>query len=106
MSNDENSRASSDIKRTFDDVVGFIKEHPRLALPLGVGVAILALATMFKTLIDGFDWVYTAWHMEGVLWVVGIVVVVSLGSIFLTGAALSPRPVIKPFPASYRAGES
>jgi len=99
MSNDENRRNASGILSSFEEIIRLIAEYPRLSLPAGVLLAIFWLASVFKTLIDGFEWAYKQWGFYGVLVVVTIIALLSLLSICLVSLAIAARPVIKPFPA-------
>ena len=67
MSNDENRRNASGILSSFEEIIRLIAEYPRLSLPAGVLLAIFWLASVFKTLIDGFEWAYKQWGFYGVL---------------------------------------
>ena len=46
------------IKSSLPDIKGLISEYPNLALPIGVFISLLGLATIIKTLVDGFTWAY------------------------------------------------
>lgn len=78
-----------------------IGEYPKLALPTGVFVALLGLATVLKTLIDGFTWAHTHWGYPGVAYVLGAAIALLLITIPLMNFLISPRPEIQYFPKPY-----
>jgi hypothetical protein len=53
MDKDDNSRSPGNIRASLNDALDLISEYPKLALPVGVVLALFGLATVFKTLIDG-----------------------------------------------------
>ncbi len=60
------------IKSSVPDIKRLINEYPHLALPVGVFISLLGLATIIKTLIEGFTWAYAAGGgMQGVIWALG-----------------------------------
>jgi len=78
-----------------------IAEYPKLALPIGVFISLIGLATIFKTLIDGFTWAYTQGGYLGVFCAIGGSVVVLFLAIIFINMALKPRPEIQDFPTPY-----
>lgn len=94
----------TDIRETTSPLQGItrlISEYPKLALPAGVLIALLGLATVLKTLIDGFNWAYNQWGYPGVAYVVGAAILLSLIIIPIIDFLISPRPEIQYFPNPY-----
>jgi ABC-type amino acid transport substrate-binding protein/gamma-glutamylcyclotransferase (GGCT)/AIG2-like uncharacterized protein YtfP len=98
MNAEERQQARGNIRSSLEDVFWLLSEYPKLALPLGVVVALFGLATIFKTLIDGFRWAYDAWQVRGVIGIGGAIALTSLVAVRLVSRAIAPRPVLKPFP--------
>jgi hypothetical protein len=48
------------IKPSVPDIKRLIAEYPNLALPVGVFISLVGLATIIKTLIEGFTWAHEA----------------------------------------------
>src|SRR5262245_22324697 len=116
MDTDENSRKPGKFRESLNDALGLISEYPRLALPVGVMFALFTLASVSKTLIDGFGWAYSVGGILGAdgfgwaNWVGGIFGVCLVGGIFATVSAvvirivkgaIAPRPTIQPLPDHY-----
>lgn len=89
------------IKLSVPDIKRLIAEYPNLALPVGVFISLLGLATIIKTLIEGFTWAYEAGGYPAVVWSLGGSVVVLGLAIMLVNRALRPRPEIADFPTPY-----
>jgi ABC-type amino acid transport substrate-binding protein/gamma-glutamylcyclotransferase (GGCT)/AIG2-like uncharacterized protein YtfP len=108
MSKEDNSLSQGSIRASLNDILDdLITQYPRLALPVGVVLALVALATVCKTFIDGFGWAYSVGERLGVGGPVGVCLV---GGSFAVASALvlrvvrsaiAPRPIIKPLPAHY-----
>ena len=101
MNNDENSPRPGKFRESLNDALGLISEYPRLALPVGVLFALFGLASVSKTLIDGFGWAYSVGGILGVCVVGGIFAAVSAVVIRIVKGAIAPRPTIQPLPAHY-----
>ena len=63
--------------------------------------ALFTLASVSKTLIDGFGWAYPVGGILGVCVVSGIFATVSAVVIGIVKGAIAPRPTIQPLPAHY-----
>jgi len=94
-------RDPDQIKPSVPDIKRLITEYPNLALPVGVFIALLGLATIIKTLIEGFTWAYEADGYSGIAWSLGGSILVLVIAITLVNRALSPRPEIADFPTPY-----
>jgi ABC-type amino acid transport substrate-binding protein len=92
---------SNEIKNSLLDIKGLIEQYPNLALPIGVFIALLSLATIIKTLIDGFSWAHTEWGYVGVLFVVVSSVIILICGVYMANRALKPRPMIEHFQTPY-----
>ncbi len=91
---------SHSIESPVEKIKSLILEYPKLALPVGVLAALIGLATIFKTLIDGFMWA-SQWGAFGVLLVIGGSIGVLWISMWWINRVLRPRPKIIPFPKPY-----
>ena len=91
---------SRPIESPVEKIKGLILEYPKLALPVGVFVALIGLATIFKTLIDGFTWA-SQWGTVGVILALGGSISVLWISMWWINRVLRPRPKILPFPNPY-----
>lgn len=91
----------TEITSPVPELKRLIAEYPSLSLPLGVFISLLGLATIFKTLIDGFTWAYTQGGNLGVFYAIGGSCVVLLLAIIIINKALRPRPEIQDFPTPY-----
>jgi ABC-type amino acid transport substrate-binding protein len=89
------------IKSSVPDIKRLISEYPHLALPVGVFISLLGLATIIKTLIQGFTWAHEAGGIQGVIWALGGSIVVLVIAITIINRALRPRPEIEGFPTPY-----
>lgn len=94
LDTDQTKSAVPELKR-------LIAEHPKFALPVGVSISLIGLATIIRTLIDGFTWAYTQAGYMGVLWAMGGSIVVLAIAITIIDRALMPRPEIQDFPTPY-----
>ena len=88
-------------KPAVPDIKKLIAEYPSLALPVGVFIALLGLATIIKTLIEGFKWAYDAGGYFGVALSFGGSIFILGIAIALVNRALSPRPKIVDCPTPY-----
>jgi len=91
---------SHPIESPIEKVKSLILEYPKMALPVGVFVALIGLATIFKTLIDGFTWA-SQWGVLGVSLAIGGSIGVLWVSMWWMNRVLRPRPKILPFPKPY-----
>jgi ABC-type amino acid transport substrate-binding protein/gamma-glutamylcyclotransferase (GGCT)/AIG2-like uncharacterized protein YtfP len=101
MNKDENSPRPGKYRESLNDALSLISEYPRLALPVGVVFALLGLASVSKTLIDGFGWAYSAGGIPGVCIVGAFFAAASAVVIWIVKGAIAPRPTIQPLPAHY-----
>lgn len=99
MNKDENSLRPGKFRESLNDALGLISEYPRLALPVGVVFALFTLASVSKTLIDGFGWAYSVGGILGVCLVGGIFATASAVIIRIVKGAIAPRPTLQPLPA-------
>jgi ABC-type amino acid transport substrate-binding protein/gamma-glutamylcyclotransferase (GGCT)/AIG2-like uncharacterized protein YtfP len=109
MIKDHNSRSHGNIRASLNDALDLISEYPRLALPVGVVLALFVLATVCKTLIDGFGWAYSLGETVriggiriggflGVGLVGGIFALASAVVLRIVKGAIAARPTIQPLP--------
>lgn len=80
------------------DVKKLIEEFPRLTIPAGVVFGLLSLATIIKTMIEGFSWAEEAWNRDIAICIVVGCALAMLVITYLIDKSLRPRPILEEFP--------
>lgn len=88
------------IESQLSKIRRLISEYPELSLPVGVFVSLLGLATILKTLIEGFNWA-GQWGNLGVLLALGGSILLLVIGIIGINRAIRPRPMFQNFPTPY-----
>ncbi len=84
------------IKSSIKEIRDLIAEYPNSAIPIGAVFCLLTLASIIKTLIDGFSWSYQQWGVQGLALITGLVLISSGVLIVVIRRLIRARPIIEP----------